>query len=147
MTKGKKILAMLVVIIFSICLVQNSFVASAEEADNSTTYIKVRYNREDGNYKGWDIWTWDENNGGHAEVFDGVDSQGVYKLLARPKSAGEIGIIVRTESWDKCDPNDVKINAGDGDCEVVFTDSTKSSKVQEPQSEFKDVEEIGRAHV
>ena len=43
-------------------------------------------------------------------------------------------------SWDKCDPNDVKINAGDGDCEVVFTDSTKSSKVQEPQSEFKDVE-------
>ena len=146
MNKFKKFLSCLVALVLTLCLVQIPEKTKAEAISNgdNKTYVKVYYTREDGNYSDWNVWVWvDGDNGnvepGHAEQFDGVDSKGAYKIIARDANSGKLGIIVRTDSWDKCCDKDVMYDLSKGDTEFDFTQSTKSFEEVQPKSSFDNV--------
>ena len=146
MNKFKKLLSCLVALVLTLCLVQIPEKTKAEAISNgdNKTYVKVYYTREDGNYSDWNVWVWvDGDNGnvepGHAEQFDGVERKGAYKIIARDANSGKLGIIVRTDSWDKCCDKDVMYDLSKGDTEFDFTQSTKSFEEVQPKSSFDNV--------
>ncbi len=66
--------------------------------------IMLHYHRPDGNYEGWDVWTWAEGKDGAAIPFEEVDGE---MVAAIPVSAGttKVGFIVRQggDSWSAKD--------------------------------------------
>lgn len=139
MSNLKKVISSILLVVFMLCLVQVPTATRATENNIDKTYVKVRYKRADNNYDGWNIWSWDDNNVGHVEEFDGVDSKGAYKIISRSKSDGQLGLIVRTDTWDKCYDGDVYVDLSEGDKEVIFDQESRSYEVVEPQQEFDDV--------
>ena len=138
MRKFKKITCSILALIFMLCLVQVPVSTNAESSSSDdNVYIKVRYTRADGNYDGWDIWAWNDKAGiSGANAFTGKDSKGVYALFKAKKTDGELGLIVRTESWTKCYDGDAMIDLSKGDQEVVFNWEDRNYKIVEPETDF-----------
>lgn len=72
--------------------------------------FRIHYNRPDGNYGDWNIWSWGTNtaaDGGHD--FTGTDAYGVYADIAVPGNAslvGGIGYLLRsTHDWSTAEKN------------------------------------------
>ena len=131
MRKFKKITCSILALIFMLCLVQVPVSTNAESSSSDdNVYIKVRYTRADGNYDGWDIWAWNDKAGiSGANAFTGKDSNGVYALFKAKKTDGELGLIVRTESWTKCYDGNAMIDLSKGDQEVVFNWEDRNYKI------------------
>ena len=66
--------------------------------------IQLHYHRPDGNYEGWDVWSWADGQGGAGYAFAEVDGEMVATI---PVSSGttKVGFIVRQggDSWSAKD--------------------------------------------
>lgn len=147
-SNAKRIISVLLCVVMAFCLVQLPKTTKAEDSSEVATninkdgksYVKVYYTREDKDYSGWNIWVWvdgTKSEGGHAEEFDGVDSKGAYKVIARDSDAGKLGVIVRTDSWQKAYDGDVFVDLSKGDTELDFTDGNCTEV--KPTSEYSNV--------
>ena len=144
----KRILSVLLCVVLALCLFKLPTTTKAEEAseveaninNDGKTYVKVYYTRPDNDYSDWNLWVWVDGNkpeNGHAEEFDGVDSKGAYKIIARDSDAGKLGVIVRTDSWAKAYDGDVFVDLSKGDTELDFTDGSYNEV--EPANEYSNV--------
>lgn len=84
---------------------------------DSTFTINIHYNRPDGKYGDWDVWTWvDGMVDGAAYTFDTVDDNGYgVATFQMPVGAPKVGFIIRTKgSWTEKDvESDQFIPTGD----------------------------------
>ena len=114
----KKQISMLlaIVMLLSIVMVPGvfSFTASAEE----TTYpveVKVHYQRDDGNFEGWNVFQW---GGVQATAFEVNGTEAVATIYANSNS-GDIGFIVRYSTADNEWADREWVNADTGDRTVT----------------------------
>lgn len=147
-SKLKRAISVLLCVVLAFCLFKLPTTTKAEEEsevatninEDGKTYVKVYYTRADNDYSDWNLWLWVDgakSEGGHAEEFDGVDSKGAYKIIARDSDAGKLGVIVRTDSWQKAYESDVFVDLSKGDTELDFTEGNYSEVT--PAKEYSNV--------
>ena len=71
-------------------------------APGSATLI-VHYHRPDGNYDGWNLWSWASGKEGSATAFDRSDAFGRCAVVTFPKAPEGAGFIVRLGDWKSKD--------------------------------------------
>lgn len=73
---------------------------SAVNAVEQATTLKIHYNRPDGNYDNWDVWTWGMEGGmdGVGTVFADENGEKVATVTV-PPSVTKVGFIVRLSDW------------------------------------------------
>ncbi len=98
----KKILAALILVASSFGLTGCVAQTTEQPVSEDKTLI-VHYLRYDENYEPWNLWLWAEGQEGTVYEFTEVDDFGVVAKAVIPnsKDAASIGIIVRTNTWDK----------------------------------------------
>ena len=112
----KKKISMLlaVVMLLSVIMVPGVFTVSASAAEGPVT-IKFHYDRPDGNYEGWDLYSW----GGIDSAADFVEEEGeMVATISADANPASIGFIVREggDGWTGKDPD------GDRFVEAVYAD-------------------------
>lgn len=147
----KKLTAFLLSLIFVITLIQVPITTKAENKNSSEVYIKIRYNRPDKNYDGWNIWAWNRDDSGSdtnakAYQFMGKDDEGEFAVIKTTKGAGKLGFILRkSEAGNEWSENyfgeDKFINLSEGDKEVIINhvDNNRSFEVKELNRDFEKV--------
>jgi pullulanase len=65
--------------------------------------IVVHYHRPDGDYRGWNIWTWIPDGDGRADDLTGRTAFGRYATIRVPRNANRRGVIVRKNEWEAKD--------------------------------------------
>ncbi len=148
----KKSIAFLLSLVFIITLIQIPIVTKAENKSSNEVYIKIRYDRPDKNYDGWNIWSWNRDNSGNdtntkTHQFIGKDDEGEFAVIKTTKDAGKLGFILRkSESGNEWSENyfgeDKFIDLSKGDKEIIInhTDGKdKTFKVKDLNRDFKKV--------
>ena len=77
------------------CISDIPMVRAAEEL-----VLKLHYNREDGNYDGWDVWIWEIGGEGNGYAFAEENGEMVATKIV-PPGITSMGFIVRTADWAK----------------------------------------------
>ncbi|WP_411168221.1 Ig-like domain-containing protein [Clostridium sp. MB05] len=85
--------------------------------------VKVRFLKEDGDYNGWNIWSWWPQKNGHSVEFTHKDDKGVYAVIDVPKS-GELGLVVKKGEWEAKANEDIKYDLAKGETEIIITAGT-----------------------
>ena len=70
------------------------------KADGKKTII-IHYNREDGNYDGWDIWNWRDGAEGEGTPFSYSDDWGKVCVIQKSGDFDKLNFIIRTADWTK----------------------------------------------
>lgn len=109
-------------------------VAYAEPPKGTT--IVVHYNRKDGDYKSWDLWTWADGVDGKAYAFTAKDNfGGVAKIEIPDKVISKMGFIVR-KGGDKWEAKDVEtdrsITVVNGVANVWLMEGKEAVLTEEP---------------
>ncbi|MEG2108403.1 MAG: type I pullulanase [Clostridium sp.] len=130
MRKFKKVLASLLGIVFIITLIQIPVQANAAKKNSSERYIKIRYERNDKDYEGWNLWTWErDKNGKDSNAketnFIGEDEEGKFAVIKLDSDSGKLGFILRKSvSGNEWSQNyfgeDKFIDLSKGDKEIVI---------------------------
>lgn len=135
MEKLKRILATVLSLVLFVTLIQVPIASKAEETNNSSedVYVKIRYNREDKNYDGWNFWVWESGKDGKRVDFLGEDEDGKYAVIKTTKEAGSIGYILRktvgSNDWaENYFGVDQTVDLSEGDKEIIINDEEDSSK-------------------
>lgn len=144
MRKIKKVLAIFLSVIFSIMLVQvpgSSTKADTTDDGSESVYVKIRYNRQDKDYEGWNLWVWEEGKDGRQVDFIGEDSEGKFAVIKTSKEAASLGYILRQKiagnDWGRnYFGTDKSIDVTDGDKEIVINDGETTEKVEKLNKEF-----------
>ena len=111
----KRIFAIVMAVIMVASLVVGAVPALA--ADSDTITIRVHYHREDGNYEGWQLWSWDLDGKyavtGTSATSDVETTEPPFKFeegdgdvvatIKVPTGTMRIGYIVRYGDWEKKD--------------------------------------------
>ncbi len=58
-------------------------------------YVKVRYNRGDNDYSGWNLWVWKDNEDGEMVDFKWKDSEGKFAILEIDEEYENLGFRLR----------------------------------------------------
>ena len=101
MKKLKKALAAILSLMMCLTFIQVPInVDATENSDlaikaSEAVYVKIRYNRPDNNYDGWNLWVWEAGKDGKRVNFIGEDEDGVFAVIETSKDAGELGYILR----------------------------------------------------
>ncbi|MGG5461254.1 type I pullulanase [Clostridium sp. B9] len=130
MRKIKKVLSVFLSFVFILTLAQIPKITKADEKNSDGVYIKIRYNRPDQNYDGWNLWTWERDlNGTDTNTrvlqFIGKDDEGEFAVLKTNVSEGKLGFILRrSESGNDWAENyfgkDNFVDLSKGDQEVII---------------------------
>ena len=91
----KRIISLLLTIIFLLLTVTP---AASQPVD---VEITIHYQREDGDYDKWNIWSWAAGKEGKAFPFNDEDDFGVVAVFTVPDAETSVGFIVRTDAWEK----------------------------------------------
>jgi len=91
----KRLLSLMLIVIFVIIPVTP---VSSQEAD---VEIIIHYQRDDGDYEKWNIWSWAAGKDGTAYPFNGEDDFGKIAIFTIADAETSVGFIVRTDSWEK----------------------------------------------
>lgn len=109
-------------------------------------YVKIRYNRPDGNYDGWNLWVWEAGKDGQRVDFIGEDEEGKFAVVKTSKDAGELGYILRrSEQGNEWSENyfgaDKFVDLTTGDTEIVINhkDENRDVKLKEINRDFEKV--------
>ena len=89
-------LCLVLLLVFGFGLIPFSLVEAA-----GTTTLVVHYQRADQNYQPWNLWLWSAGLDGKAYVFNGEDKFGKVATYELPGSFNSVGLIVRTDNWEK----------------------------------------------
>ena len=86
-------------------------------------YVKIRYNRPDGNYDGWNLWVWE------------AGKDGKFDVVKTSKDAGQLGYILRrSEQGNEWAENyfgvDKFVDLTTGDTEVIINHKDEDKDVE-----------------
>lgn len=102
-------------------------------AADSCTVI-FHYQRDDGNYDGWDVWAWPEGSEGKAVKFTDEDSFGKVAVFKMSTDADKVGFIVRQSDWSDKDIGDDRfVTLSDGFAEVWITSGEEAFDITAPE--------------
>lgn len=121
MRKFRK-LSLLMVALLIVSLFPATFsktLANAAEVSDKV-YVKIRYERQDGNYENWNIWQWEKDKDGSKADFIGKDSEGMFAVIETNKAAQSLNFIIRKGEWEEKATEDVSVDLSKGDTEVVI---------------------------
>ena len=152
MKKLKKALAAILSLMMCLTFIQVPInVDATENSDlaikaSEAVYVKIRYNRPDNNYDGWNLWVWEAGKDGKRVNFIGEDEDGVFAVIETSKDAGELGYILRksegSNDWvqnyfgsDKF----VDLTAGDTEVIINHKDEDKDVELKEINRDFEKV--------
>ena len=107
-------------------------------------YVKIRYNRPDGNYDGWNLWVWESGKDGKRIDFIGEDKDGKFAVVKTSKDAGQLGYILRrSEQGNEWAENyfgtDKFVDLDNGDTEVIINHEYKEPELKEINRDFEKV--------
>jgi len=94
-TSVKRIISLLLTILFVFLL------ASPVSSQPADVEIIINYQREDGDYDKWNIWSWPEGKEGSAFPFNDMSDFGAVARFTVADAETSVGFIVRTDNWDK----------------------------------------------
>ena len=103
---------------------------TASAAGDETVYVKIRYNRPDGDYSNWNLWVWETGKDGKQVDFMGKDDDGAFAVIESTKEASEINYIVRKGDWEAKAISDEKVSLANGDKEVVVTQGDATATIK-----------------
>ncbi|SHF08769.1 type I pullulanase [Clostridium fallax] len=131
MKKLKEYLALIVTFIFILTIIQSPIIAKSKEKDK--VYIKIRYNRLDKNYEGWNLWVWEKDKEGKKLDFIGEDDEGKFVVIETSKEANKLGFILRrSEKGNDWAENyfgeDKFLDLSKGDLEVLVKNKNSGEK-------------------
>lgn len=121
MKKLKKYSVLMLIITFIVTMMQIPVVLVKAAEKSEKVYVKMRYNRPDGNYEGWNIWAWEKGKDGKQVDFVGQDQQGKFAVVETTKEAGQLLFIVRKGDWKEKATGDEAVDLNNGDVETVIT--------------------------
>ena len=126
----KKILSLLLAIVFVVALVKLPSTTTKAEESSESVLVKVIYSRADNDYSDWDIWMWSKTNPGEAIEFSGQDQNGAYVILETTKDS-DLGFLIRKKDWsDKFVQGDIKPDLSQGDVQYVAVDDGTSRTLE-----------------
>ena len=68
---SKRILTLVLALVMVLSLAAGPLSSLVAYAAEGPVVVKVHYIREDGNYAGWDVFSWGSINGGGAKLIEG----------------------------------------------------------------------------
>ena len=152
MRKFKRALAAILSLMMCIALIQLPISVQAVENSevnvraSEEVYVKIRYNRPDGNYDGWNLWVWEAGKDGQRVDFIGEDQDGKFAVVKTSKDAGQLGYILRrSEQGNEWAENyfgvDKFVDLTTGDTEVIINhkDEDKDVELKEINRDFEKV--------
>ena len=118
--KSSKLSAFITALVMVLNVVVGVFSPIAFAAGNEVD-VTVHYYRLDGNYEGWNVWTWIPELAGSQQLFKEEDSFGKiakYKIKNTTNDK-QVGIIIRKGEWETRDGDiDRLVDIKDGKVEV-----------------------------
>ncbi|WP_244834032.1 type I pullulanase [Clostridium sp. BJN0001] len=123
MKQLKKTIALITLAVFFFAFFQMP-VKNVNAAENTEkVLVKIRYNRQDSNYDGWNLWTWEKGKDGKQVDFIGQDDQGKFAIVEADKNSGELFYIVRKGDWKEKATGDESVDLTLGDTESIINDN------------------------
>ena len=152
MRKFKRALAAILSLMMCIAFIQLPISVQATESTEVSAqateevYVKIRYNRPDGNYDDWNLWVWEAGKDGQRVDFIGEDQDGKFAVVKTSKDAGQLGYILRrSEQGNEWAENyfgaDKFVDLTAGDTEVIINhkDEDKDVELKEINRDFEKV--------
>ena len=152
MRKFKRALAAILSLMMCIAFIQLPISVQAVENPevsvkaSEEVYVKIRYNRPDGNYDGWNLWVWEAGKDGQRVDFIGEDQEGKFAVVKTSKDAGQLGYILRrSQQGNEWAENyfgaDKFVDLTTGDTEVIINhkDEDKDVELKEINRDFEKV--------
>ena len=141
MREFKRVLAAMLSLMMCIAFIQLPISVQAVENSevsvkaSEEVYVKIRYNRPDGNYDGWNLWVWESGKDGQRVDFIGEDKEGKFAVVKTSKDAGQLGYILRrSEQGNEWAENyfgtDKFVDLSTGDTEVVINHKGENKDVE-----------------
>lgn len=120
----KRLLALITVCIMMISIFTGTI--NVKAVPTGTTTVKIHYLRADGDYSKWNLWVWDAANNGNGlrYTFTGKDADGAFTAINITPSTTKVGIIVKTDNWDK-DSDNIYVDTSKGDVDVYIKSTDK----------------------
>ncbi|EKQ57293.1 MAG: pullulanase, type I [Clostridium sp. Maddingley MBC34-26] len=133
MKKFRNVSALLLVLAFIVTMLQIP-IKSVQAAENSNiVYVKIRYDRADKNYDGWNVWAWEKGKDGRQVNFIGEDEQGKFAVVETTKEAQQLSFIIRKGDWVEKATGDENVDLANGDVETKITQgSGEATRVDNP---------------
>jgi len=107
----KRLLSM--VLVLALCL---TLAVPAFAAEGKTTVI-IHYQPAKDNTLDWNMWLWGDANEGGAFLFNGEDAFGKVATHELEGTFAKLGLIVRTDAWEKDGADDRFADIVDGKVE------------------------------
>ena len=141
MRKFKRALAAILSLMMCIAFIQLPISVQATESTEVSAqateevYVKIRYNRPDGNYDDWNLWVWEAGKDGQRVDFIGEDQDGKFAVIKTSKDAGQLGYILRrSEQGNEWAENyfgaDKFVDLSNGDTEIVINHKEENRDAQ-----------------
>lgn len=131
MKRLKKLSTFILVLAFILSMIQIPIKSVKAEEISNIVYAKIRYDRADGNYDGWNLWVWEKDKAGKQVNFIGQDQNGKFAVVETTKEANQLYFIVRKGEWAEKATGDEALNLNNGDTEVVITQGNGGSTRQD----------------
>jgi hypothetical protein len=130
----KRLLSM--VLVLALCL---TLAVPAFAAEGKTTVI-IHYQPAKDNTLDWNMWLWGDGKEGAAFLFNGEDAFGKVATHELNGTFAKLGLIVRTDDWDKDVAEDRFADVVDGKVEIwlvsgdakVYTSNPQGGAVKAP---------------
>ncbi|GAB4515605.1 MAG: type I pullulanase [Phycisphaerales bacterium] len=74
-----------------------------QQRSDDAQLLIVHYHRQDGNYDGWNLWSWTDGAEGDAYPLDNPTAYGRYATIELAGDAQRQGLIVRKNNWEQRD--------------------------------------------
>ncbi|MCR4801772.1 MAG: type I pullulanase [Lachnospiraceae bacterium] len=143
---SKKITSLLLGLVMAISMVigQAGPVVSLKAA--GSTLIIHYGGRENNDYKGWNLWLWEDGKDGKQVDFSAEDSYGKI-AVCNISAPGKVGFIVRLNEWEAKDVEEDRfVEVGDSITEIWLTSGKKEYADRAPKGAKKyDIEQMNKA--
>ncbi len=117
-------------------------VHAESSTDNRT--VRLTYEREDGNYDGWDVWVWNTGVKDDNIDFTKFENGAATAFIEVAPTTKEIGFIIRKQDWSDREPNNQQI---DRFIQINQQESVTKATVQQGNEDVHIVPEIPQAQI
>ncbi|WP_432799537.1 type I pullulanase [Poriferisphaera sp. WC338] len=76
---------------------------AAPESVKSGSLLVLHYYRPDGNYRGWNVWAWQDGKEGKSYPLSSKDHFGAYAKIKMSNRTDKINFIIRLNNWEHKD--------------------------------------------
>lgn len=134
----KRIYALVLAVVMVVTGILVNYTPADDVYADETTKVTFHYHRDDGNYDGWDVYTWGINPSGAtgAAAFTGEDEFGKIAVLEVAGSYTELGFLVRQggDDWVSKDvEEDRTVTVTNGVAEIWITSGVAQYETEQPE--------------